>query len=172
LYKNIRSLQIAIPATLSPDAQTLLRAIFVLDPRKRPRVCDLQTHLWMASANVHATPRALGDRDERFNAFTQWRDAKLLVCDALVSLYGLDRDELVAALRENRRNGVTAFLNLAILASRVRFELLCADTTELKMQPAPQARPKHFEDPLGQMPTHKQHLETLIGLMKASLLTS
>lgn len=200
LYQNIRNLQFAIPAGLSKDAHSLLRAILVVDPMKRPSVRDLQTHPWMVQTaavavkgdearEMHERHAARHTDRSSFFAFLQWEEAKSLLCEALVRLYGLNGMEVVAALRDKRHNGITAFIHLAILASEKKFVLLSdargdplepAASISSPEQPAAsrtnnndstRSSNSEAESTAAAAATHKQHLEKLIGLVKASLIT-
>lgn len=182
----------SFPGGLSKDAQNLIQSVLIVDPKKRPRVRDILVHPWMMAAtsltklskSVHVSP-PVGDnlfqRQQRFFvAFLNWEEAQARVCEALVQLYGLNMNELMSALNDRRQNGVTAFVRLAILtAQKKTLQLIDASSTQPEISSDNNKnssssglgsnKTEEPTEPATKGPSHKQHLEKLIGLVKTSL---
>lgn len=189
----------SFPGGLSKDVQNLIRTVLVVDPKKRPRVRDILSHPWMitqlaasftadSSKSVQVGP-PVGDGDHHeerfFFAFLQWEEAQERVCETLGHLYGLHEAQLKNALRDKRQNGVTAFIRLAILTAQKKSQLLAnsahrpPESSEDNHKTRNSNRGSSSLDSgergesmetVADGPTHKQHLEKLIGLVKASLI--
>ncbi|GAB9470772.1 hypothetical protein Gpo141_00008008 [Globisporangium polare] len=208
LYQSILRLSSSpkgwsFPGGLSKDAQSLIRSVLVVDPRKRPRVHDILAHPWTmtttaaspdgeANKSVQRSPLVVGNlrhHERFFFAFLQWDEAQARFREALVQFYGLNGVELKSALREKRKNGVTAFIRLAILTAQKKTLLLADSATSTHSESSGDSNTcisisnnngsrsgsdsgesgESTEEPAADGPTHKQHLEKLIGLVKASL---
>ncbi|KAF1776611.1 Protein kinase-like domain [Phytophthora cactorum] len=182
LYQKLRSSaqQLILPPTLSIDARVLLQSVLTVDPAKRPSANELRYCSWLQNVE---TPEAPLERQNVLLSFEAWPGTHQRICEAITELYGVqlhpsNLDFTIAGPRR-RNHRLSAFLKLATAESCHRFQKNLDESVSSDEIQTPQSENSNIgcdesnsQEDVESSTRHKQQLEKLIGLVKASLATS
>ncbi|KAE9358807.1 hypothetical protein PR003_g1052 [Phytophthora rubi] len=179
LYQKLRSgsQQLVLPPALSVEARALLQAVLIVDPAKRPSASGLYCCSWLQESQNHWSSD-LQPRNALRLSFETWSGITPAICSALTELYGVQLspsslDQFKRGLQQLKR--LKAFIDLATVQSSCHFQKivdtlslppsLSSDSIDSQENEKTESKVQIVESST----RHKQQLEKLIGLVKASL---